>query len=71
MNKYNNKLVIFLIIILYYGYYYCFLINSNKIIFTFWEPKENIPGYLKLCIKTWKKFLPEYKIIILDYKKTR
>lgn len=24
--------------------------------------------YLKLCIRTWRKFLPEYKIIILDYE---
>lgn len=43
-------------------------INNQKIIFTFWEPREKIPGYLKLCIKTWKKFLTGYKIVILDYK---
>lgn len=41
--------------------------NNSKYIFSFWEPKENIPSYLKLCIKSWQKFLPEYKIIILDY----
>lgn len=23
--------------------------------------------YLKLCIKTWEKFLPDYEIVILDY----
>ena len=45
--------------------------NNKKIIFTFWEPKEKIPGFLRLCIKTWKKFLPEYQIIILDYRKTK
>lgn len=38
-----------------------------KRIFTFWEPKENIPGYISLCIETWKKFLPDYEIVILDY----
>ena len=27
-----------------------------------------MPGYIKLCIKTWKKFLPLYGIRILDYK---
>lgn len=37
-------------------------------IFTFWEPVENMPEYIKLCIDTWRKFLPEYEIIILDYK---
>lgn len=45
--------------------------NINKNIFTFWEPRNNIPGYLKLCIKTWKKFLPEYEIYILDYEKAK
>lgn len=44
---------------------------GNKIIFTFWEPHEKIPGYLLLCIKTWKKFLPDYNIKILDYKSVR
>lgn len=39
----------------------------NKTIFTFWEPKEKIPPYLQLCMETWKKYLPEYKIIVLDY----
>lgn len=37
-------------------------------IFTFWEPFNSMPGIIKLCIKTWKKYLPkDYKIIILDY----
>jgi mannosyltransferase OCH1-like enzyme len=40
---------------------------EKKIIFTFWEPKGNLPAYLHLCMKTWKKFLPEYEIVILDY----
>ena len=43
--------------------------KEKKIIFTFWEPHEKIPGYLILCIKTWKKFLPDYEIKILDYKR--
>ena len=38
-----------------------------KRIFTFWEPKENIPGYLELCLESWKKYLPDYEIVILDY----
>lgn len=42
------------------------LINKKRI-FTFWEPKGKIPGYLELCLDTWKKYLPEYEIIILDY----
>lgn len=42
------------------------LLNKNHI-FTFWEPKDKIPSYLELCLETWKKFLPSYEIIILDY----
>ena len=41
--------------------------KSNKNIFTFWEPHEKIPGYILLCITTWKKYLPDYQIHILDY----
>lgn len=38
-------------------------------IFTFWEPHDSLPGYIKLCIKTWKKYLPKfYKIVVLDYQ---
>ena len=42
--------------------------KHKKKIFSFWEPKEKIPGYIHLCIKTWKKNLPQYEINILDYK---
>ena len=38
------------------------------IVYTFWEPRENIPTYLRLCMETWKKFLPNTKIVVLDYK---
>ena len=52
--------------------FFFFITNDSKnCIFTFWEPKGKIPGYLQLCIKTWKKYLPEYNIIILDYKKAK
>ena len=30
-----------------------------------------MPGYLNLCIKTWKKFLPDYHIKLLDYKSAK
>lgn len=46
-------------------------LKPKKQIFTFWEPKEKIPGYLKLCIRTWKKFLPEYNINIMNFKSTK
>lgn len=58
------------------GYDYSSLLNRNlslkykpkNKIFSFWEPKEKIPGYIHLCIQTWKKNLPQYEINILDYK---
>lgn len=37
-------------------------------VYTFWEPRENIPLYLRLCMKTWKKFLPDATIVVLNYK---
>ena len=45
--------------------------EKNKRIFSFWEPIRKIPGYIHLCIKTWKKFLPEYEIHILDYRSAK
>ena len=47
------------------------ILKDKKVIFTFWEPKEKIPGYLQICMKTWKIFLPEYEIKLLDYKKSK
>lgn len=43
-------------------------IENMKKIFYFWEPRESLPGYLKLCIDTWQKNLPDYELIRLDYK---
>ena len=40
---------------------------SNPRIFTFWEPKDKIPGYIRLCMKTWERFLPDYEVTLLDY----
>ena len=37
-------------------------------VYTFWEPREKIPYYLQLCMETWKKFLPNATIVVLDYK---
>ena len=58
----------------FYNYKIPFMLirNKNKIkkkIFTFWEPHEKIPGYIRLCIDTWKKFFSsEYEILELDFK---
>lgn len=39
---------------------------NDKIIWTFWEPRDKIPEYIKLCMETWK-FFPSYRVILLDY----
>lgn len=41
--------------------------SQYRKVFTFWEPKEDLTPYLKLCLKTWERRLPLYKIIILNY----
>ena len=60
-NKYINFLYIFIKLTIINQF------PSKKYIFTFWEPREKIPGYLNLCIMTWKKFLPDYEIKLLDF----
>ena len=37
-------------------------------VYTFWEPQESMPLYLQLCMETWKKFLPNATIVVLNYK---
>lgn len=39
----------------------------NKV-FTFWEPKKKMPGYIRLCLETWKNCLPGYETVVLDYE---
>ena len=39
---------------------------SEKV-FTFWEPKESVPGYIQLCLETWRNCLPGCEVVILDY----
>lgn len=40
-------------------------------IWTFWEPREKMPAYLRLCMRTWKKYLPDAEIIVVDYSSIR
>lgn len=63
-----GKILVFIFLIISYNYI-CIIIRKKykKYIFTFWEPKEKMPGFIKLCIKTWKVHIYEYEIIILDY----
>ena len=41
-------------------------------IWTFWEPRTSMPQYLKLCLKTWHRYLSEDdEIHVLDYSNIR
>ena len=40
--------------------------GSKVNIFTFWEPKDKLPYYLKLCFNTWNK-IQNSNLILLDY----
>ena len=62
-------IIILFLVTIYFSYIINYYSNNIKqiIIFTFWEPKLKIPGYIKLCILTWKNIFPNNAIIILDY----
>ena len=36
-------------------------------VFTFWEPKSAMPGYVRLCLETWRNCLPGREVVVLDY----
>lgn len=42
-----------------------------KKVFTFWEPKESVPGYVRLCMDTWARNLPGYEVVVLDRESLR
>lgn len=40
--------------------------TGEKNIYTFWEPAANMPGYIRLCIETWKKAFPGREVLVLE-----
>lgn len=36
--------------------------------FTFWEPKGSMPGYVRLCMETWRRCLPGFEVVALDFR---
>jgi hypothetical protein len=42
--------------------------NVPKKIWTYWDNPDKIPRVVKLCIDSWKKFNPDYEIIVLNKK---
>lgn len=40
---------------------------NRKTIFSFWEPKAAMSPYLKLCGRTWERYLPDFNITYLNY----
>ena len=41
-------------------------VDPQRTIFCFWHPWYEVPGYLRLCQQTWRKFYPEFTIVELD-----
>jgi len=43
-------------------------VNKNKNnIFCFWESNNDIPAYLKLCLKSWSKNIKNSEVHIINY----
>ena len=42
--------------------------QAPKKIWTYWDNPMKIPNVVELCIKSWKKFHPEYEIVLLTRK---
>lgn len=36
-------------------------------VYTYWESKEPLPAYLKLCMDTWYKNIPDLKVDIINH----
>lgn len=69
----NTNIIIFIIIliILIYGLTHSFLYKDYNIIpkkiWTYWD-NSDIPKTVKMCMEGWKKYNPEYEIILLTKK---
>lgn len=37
-----------------------------KVIWSYWDDLENIPEFVNICIETWRKYNPNYEIILLN-----
>ena len=40
---------------------------DEKAIYTFWEPRDRMIPYLRLCLKTWERNLPGWQFVLLDH----
>lgn len=57
-------IAVILIFILVFGQKHSYN-NAPKIIWTYWDNPEKIPKTVKMCIEGWKKYNPDYKVILL------
>ena len=68
--NYHIFIFIFIIIVgcwLYYGEKKNYN-RAPQIIWTYWDDPKKIPKTVELCIKGWKKWNPNYKVILLTKK---
>ena len=45
----------------------------NKRVFTYWVnmPGHSMPGYIELCVETWRKHIPNLELVTLDHDNLR
>ncbi len=41
--------------------------ESRVPLFSFWEPRERLPPYLRLCMETWARHFTGFEVILMDY----
>jgi len=63
-------IIVFIIIVILAWYHYPRK-NYNKvpkIIWSYWDNPDKIPKTVKMCMESWKKYNPDYEIILLNKK---
>lgn len=69
----ENIIFFILIIIIFLGLFWYYNTNKNynkapKIIWTYWDNEDKIPKMVRMCMDSWKKWNPNYEIILLTKK---
>ena len=65
----NIIIFIIIIIILLFGIFRRQNYNiAPKIIWTYWDNPDKIPKTVKMCMESWKRYNPDYEIVLLTKK---
>ncbi len=69
----ESILFFILIIIIFLGIFWYYNTNKNynrvpKIMWTYWDNEDKIPKVVRMCMESWKKWNPDYEVILLTKK---